>query len=123
MKRTLLAAIALSLAGCAAPKPQPRPVLTTQPPVCRSEAECSSKWAQAAETLQRLVLMRIAIHDDSYMRTYPMTSVPFMAGEAMKVSNGDGTYTIKARFTCRHDCDGLDVSAENLFNSTLAGGQ
>lgn len=123
MKRMIVTAVAITLAGCAAQKPVPRPILTTQPPICRSEAECSSKWAQAADSLQRLIMMRIAIHDETYMRTYAMTSVPFMAGEAMKISNGDGTFTIKARFTCRHDCDGLDISAENAFNSSLAFGR
>ncbi|NMZ77514.1 hypothetical protein HBO32_30930 [Pseudomonas nitroreducens] len=123
MRRAIIAAVTICLAGCAAQKPGPRPVLTTQPPICRSDAECSVKWDQAADALQRLIMMRIAIHDETYMRTYAMTSVPFMAGEAMKISNGDGTFTIKARFTCRHDCDGLDVAAENAFNSSLAFGR
>lgn len=123
MKQPILAAITITLAGCVAQPSGPRPVLTTQPPVCRSDAECSSKWAQASDVLQRLIMMRLAIHDETYMRTYVMNSVPFMAGEAMKINNGDGTFTIKAKFTCRHDCDGLDVSAENAFNSSLAVGQ
>lgn len=108
------------LAGCAQQPKAPRtPVQVAPSPICTTTAQCSAGWIKAHDQLQTMTGMRLAVASDTYIATYPMRRLPNMVGEAYKIDNGDGTHTIKARFTCRNGCDGLDQSAENLFNTTV----
>lgn len=110
----------LALAGCSQPKPrQVAPVAVSPSPVCRSESACSAAWARASDQIQRITGMQLSVASDDFLQTYPMYRFPFMSGMVNRIDNGDGTQTIKASFTCRSSCEGLDASAENLFNSVV----
>lgn len=123
MHKTAFLIATAVIAGCAQQPPAaPAPVTIKPSPVCKGAAQCSTAWIRAHEQLQRMTGMRLAASSDTYLATYPMTRIPHMVGEAYKIDNGDGSFTIKARFTCRHDCRGLDASALNLFNSTVGFG-
>lgn len=77
-------------------------------------------WERAIEQVQAISEMKLSVASETYLQTYTSRQFPGMTGEAMKINNGDGTHTIKSRFTCRYECDGLDIRASNLFNSIVS---
>lgn len=120
MRKLILLLILAATAGCSQKQQrQVEPVDPGPSPVCRNDAECSQMWAVATQQVQQITRMKVAVATDAYLQTFTSQTPSRMLGQVYKISNGDGTKTIKGTFTCPRGCNGLESSAERLFNTMV----
>lgn len=120
MRHLALLSLLILAAGCAQKQArQYAPVDPGPSPICRNESECSQMWAVATQQVQQITRMKVAVATDAYLQTFTSPTAPRMLGQVYKISNADGTKTIKGTFTCPRGCNGLESSAERLFNTMV----
>ena len=127
MLRTTLAALVVLLTACAAPappKPPREPVrVTTTAPRCSEPTQCKRMWIAAQDAIQTASGMRLRLVTEDRLETFAAMRIGTLTGTVINFPMGGGVYEARARFECPRyvECSDQKVSAENLFNTLVAG--
>jgi len=117
--RNLMLIAALALAGCQT-VPE-APIAST--PICRSDADCATKWAAARTYVLAHAQMKIETYSTDFLQTYnPPEYGTQLAARVNKAPMPGGEFRIEAEFWCNNlfGCSESPRQVLDGFNRAVA---